>query len=148
MRSLVKRFALEGEDRLRYSPHVRRWLSSFQLLRASRACPRDNQALARSIRDLCTATRLATDPDTVRTGMARWLASSTSSARSPNASRSAKAGALMTVGRPSTSPSVRANSAFVTGSGATALSGPLTPSPAIACRMRPTSSSMWIQGSH
>jgi glycosyltransferase involved in cell wall biosynthesis len=71
MRSLVKRFALEGEDRLRYSPHVRRWLSSFQLLRASRACPRDNQALARSIRDLCTATRLATDPDTVRTGMAR-----------------------------------------------------------------------------
>ncbi len=71
MISWLKRVALEGEDRLRYSPHVRRWLSSFQLLRASRAFPRDNQALARSIRDLCTATRLAADHDAIRTGMAR-----------------------------------------------------------------------------
>ncbi len=71
MISWLKRCALEGEDRLRYSPHVRRWLSTLQMLRASRAQPRDNQALARTIRDLCTATRLAADEDSVRAGMAR-----------------------------------------------------------------------------
>jgi glycosyltransferase involved in cell wall biosynthesis len=71
MISWLRRCALEGEDRLRYSPQVRRWLSTFQLLRASRARPRDNQALARTLRDLCTATRLAADEDAVRTGMAR-----------------------------------------------------------------------------
>jgi glycosyltransferase involved in cell wall biosynthesis len=71
MISWLKRCAVEGEDRLRYSPQVRRWLSGLQLVRASRTPPRDNQTLARSIRELCTAVRLAADPETVRAGMAR-----------------------------------------------------------------------------
>jgi glycosyltransferase involved in cell wall biosynthesis len=71
MISWLTRCAVEGEDRLRYSPQVRRWLSGIQLLRAARATPQDNQARARSVRALCTAARLAADPDTVRAGMGR-----------------------------------------------------------------------------
>jgi glycosyltransferase involved in cell wall biosynthesis len=71
MISWLRRCAVEGEDRLRYSPQVRRWLSGLQLLRAGRGAAQDNQTLARRVRALCTAVRLAADPDTVRTGMAR-----------------------------------------------------------------------------
>jgi glycosyltransferase involved in cell wall biosynthesis len=71
MISWLKRCAMQGEDRLRYSPQVRHWLSELQLWRASRRAPSDNQARARSIHHLCTAVRLATDEGTVRTGMAR-----------------------------------------------------------------------------
>jgi glycosyltransferase involved in cell wall biosynthesis len=69
--SWLKRCAMEGEDRLRYSPQVRRWLSGLHLLRASRARPRDNQAIARSVHGLCAAARLAADEDAARTSMAR-----------------------------------------------------------------------------
>jgi glycosyltransferase involved in cell wall biosynthesis len=70
MISWLERCALEGEDRLRYSPQVRRWLSGLQLRRAARPLASDNQGRARTVRDLCTAVRLAVDADSVRTGMA------------------------------------------------------------------------------
>lgn len=71
MISWLKRWALEGEDRLRYSPQVRRWLSGLQLLRSSRAAPQGHQARAYAIRDLCAAVRLAPDEQAVRAVMAR-----------------------------------------------------------------------------
>ncbi|MGH7173684.1 MAG: glycosyltransferase [Gemmataceae bacterium] len=59
MISWLKRCAIEGEDRLRYSPRVRRWLSGWQWLRHAYANSTDDQARARSIRALCAAARLA-----------------------------------------------------------------------------------------
>ena len=59
MISWLKRCAMEGEDRLRYSPRVRRWLSDWAWLRHAYARPDDDQARARSIRALCAAARLA-----------------------------------------------------------------------------------------
>jgi glycosyltransferase involved in cell wall biosynthesis len=71
MISWLKRCAIEGEDRLRYSPEVRRWLSAVQFFRAGQQAPRDDQARARCIRRLCAAVRLAADDQAVRRGMAR-----------------------------------------------------------------------------
>jgi glycosyltransferase involved in cell wall biosynthesis len=59
MISWLKRCAMEGEDRLRYSPRVRRWLSGWQWLRHAYANPAGDQARARSLRALCAAARLA-----------------------------------------------------------------------------------------
>jgi len=59
MISWLKRCAIEGEDHLRYSPGVRRWLSRWQWLRHAYANPSDDQARARSLRALCAAARLA-----------------------------------------------------------------------------------------
>jgi glycosyltransferase involved in cell wall biosynthesis len=59
MISWLKRCAVEGEDHLRYSPSVRRWLSRWQWLRHAYAKPGDDQARARSLRALCAAARLA-----------------------------------------------------------------------------------------
>ena len=55
----LKRCAIEGEDRLRYSRRVRRWLSAWQWRRHALANPPDNQARAHTIRALCAAARLA-----------------------------------------------------------------------------------------
>ena len=59
-------------------------------------------------------------------GTARWPDRSSASAISPSIRRSANAGAGMKAGRWSARPSARANSAFVTGFGAVAFSGPVT----------------------
>lgn len=59
MISWLKRCAMESEDRLRYSPRVRRWLSAWQWRRHALASPSDDQARARAIRALCAAARLA-----------------------------------------------------------------------------------------
>lgn len=71
MMSWLKRQLLEGEDWLRYSPLVRNCLSTGQLLRDQLARPRDNQALARSIRSLAAAARLTAQQDTVQDSMTR-----------------------------------------------------------------------------
>ena len=104
--------------------------------------PRARPRCAALVQHDRTAPRAAAGDETrsrvssVRTGIARWLASSTSSTNSePNRIRSANSGALRTAGRPSTSPSARANSALVTGSGATELSGPDTASCDITWRI-------------
>jgi glycosyltransferase involved in cell wall biosynthesis len=59
MISWLKRCAMEGEDRLRYSPRVRRWLSDWKWLRHAYSSPSDDQARARAIHALCAAARLA-----------------------------------------------------------------------------------------
>lgn len=59
MISWLKRWAVEGEDCLRYSPRVRRWLSRWQWLSHAYTKPADDQARARSLRALCAAARLA-----------------------------------------------------------------------------------------
>jgi hypothetical protein len=69
-------------------------------------------------------------------GTARWPDSSSASAISPSISRSAKAGAGMKDGRRSAHPSERANSTFLTGSGAVAFTGPDTAAVAIVHRTR------------
>jgi glycosyltransferase involved in cell wall biosynthesis len=58
MISWLKRCAIESEDRLRYSPRVRRWLSDWKWRRHAYATPSDDQARARSIHALCAAARL------------------------------------------------------------------------------------------
>lgn len=65
MVSLLKRSVIEAEDWLRYHPVVRRVLGSYRWWRDSVTAPRDHQDLARSIRNLCSAARLTTDPATL-----------------------------------------------------------------------------------
>jgi glycosyltransferase involved in cell wall biosynthesis len=57
----VKRWVIEGEDWLRYHPAVRRGMSRCRLLGDAVARPRTTQDLARSVRGLCAAARLAAD---------------------------------------------------------------------------------------
>ncbi len=52
MISWLKRCAIEGEDRFRYSPRVRSWLSGWQRLRHAYANPSDDQERVRTIRAL------------------------------------------------------------------------------------------------
>jgi glycosyltransferase involved in cell wall biosynthesis len=66
MISWLKRCAMEGEDRLRYSPRVRRWLSGWAWLRHAYARPASDQAVARSVRALCAAARLAPPGEALR----------------------------------------------------------------------------------
>jgi glycosyltransferase involved in cell wall biosynthesis len=56
----LKRLKIEGEDWLRYNAFARGRLSDWKLLRDACSAPKDPQAVARSIRDLCTAARLTT----------------------------------------------------------------------------------------
>jgi hypothetical protein len=62
--------------------------------------------------------------------------------------RAANAGMGITVGRPRTRPSVRVNSRFVTGCGATAFTGPLSASSSTACSSVLTTSVRLIQLIH
>ena len=82
-------------------------------------------------------------------GSTRWLSNSRASARSrPSTQPAARtAGTGRTVGRCSTSPSVSASSAFVTGSGAVRLTGPERRWPS-RWTIAPTSSSRLIQLIH
>jgi glycosyltransferase involved in cell wall biosynthesis len=64
--SWLKRCAMEGEDRLRYDPRVRSWLSRWQWLRHAYTKPSDDQARARSLRALCAAARLAPPQEGLR----------------------------------------------------------------------------------
>ena len=67
MASLLKRWTLQAEDKLKYSPLVRGVVSRYQ--RWAAAPNGDQQALAASIHQLCTAARLAND-DTAREAIA------------------------------------------------------------------------------
>ena len=58
----VKRYRIDAEDRLRYSPFVRGLLSRLTSLREQVSPGTDSQALARSVARLCTAARLTDDP--------------------------------------------------------------------------------------
>lgn len=63
--AFARRWLIEAEDRLRYSPTVREVVGRFKTWRAERA-PADDQARARLIRDLCAAARLTRNPDRVQ----------------------------------------------------------------------------------
>jgi len=66
MKSFWKRTAIELEDWLRYSPAVRAAIGRWMRFRDAWRSPRDHQARARSIRDLCAAARMTFDPATLR----------------------------------------------------------------------------------
>src|SRR5881396_1524897 len=83
-----------------------------------------------------------------RAGSTRALASNSSSAIWPRRSRAATAGSGRSAGRPSTRPSVRASSRLVTGSGATAFTGPTRVSVVSAWWIARTRSSSAIQLTH
>ncbi len=57
----LKRWVIEAQDRLRYSPLVRQVLSQYRLFRDSAPPADDPQAVARSLVGLCGAARLALD---------------------------------------------------------------------------------------
>jgi glycosyltransferase involved in cell wall biosynthesis len=57
----LKRWVIETQDRLRYSPFVRHILSQYRLFRDSAPPADDPQAVARSLVGLCSAARLALD---------------------------------------------------------------------------------------
>src|ERR1700677_3626531 len=59
--SVLKRWRLEIEDYLRYSPRVRRWFCRLKAWRVRRPDPNDPQVTARAITQLCGAARLAYD---------------------------------------------------------------------------------------
>lgn len=61
-----KRWRLELEDRLRYSPRVRRGACRLKLWRIPAPTPGDTQSIARTITALCTAARFADDPEIER----------------------------------------------------------------------------------
>src|SRR4051794_29542057 len=65
MLALVKRWKLEAEDRLKYSPVVRGLVSRYRGWKAP-AVRNDQQALARSIHQLCAAARFANPGAAVR----------------------------------------------------------------------------------
>ena len=81
-----------------------------------------------------------------RTGSARWPLSSSASAISPSAMRSANAGAGSKLGRFSARPSAFENSAFVTGDGLVAFTGPRAPSAVMLHDTSLTQSSLCIHG--
>src|SRR5436309_3452791 len=83
-----------------------------------------------------------------RAGSTRALARRSSSAIWPKSRRAATAGSGRSAGRRRTRPSVRASSRLVTGSGATAFTGPARDSVANAWRIAPTRSSIAIQLTH
>lgn len=72
--SLFKRWRLEMEDWLRYSPRFRRATSRFMLLRLRSPDPHDSQAVARTIVNLCTAARFAENDELERQIQARIVA--------------------------------------------------------------------------
>src|SRR5437667_1921530 len=59
MFTLVKRWKLEAEDRLKYSPLVRGLVSRYRGWKAP-GVNGDQQALARAVHQLCAAARFAT----------------------------------------------------------------------------------------
>ena len=61
MRSRLKRWVQEAEDRLRYSPLVKNALRRYRMLRDHAPEGSDPQAVARSIARLCATARLAND---------------------------------------------------------------------------------------
>jgi len=65
VKSFWKRTAIELEDWLRYSPTVRGAIGRWMRFRDSWRSPRDAQARARSIRDLCSAARMTFHPGTL-----------------------------------------------------------------------------------
>lgn len=66
MLSQFKRLRLEMEDRLRYSPLVRRAACRLKLWRTRTPAADDTQAIARTITALCTAARFADDAELER----------------------------------------------------------------------------------
>ncbi len=60
MKSWFRRLKIDGEDWLRYNAFARNRLSGWKLLRDAWSAPNDPQAVARSVRGLCTAARLTT----------------------------------------------------------------------------------------
>src|SRR5438309_358133 len=83
-----------------------------------------------------------------RAGSTRALARRSSSAIWPKRRRAATAGSGRSAGRRRTRPSVRASSRLVTGSGATAFTGPARDSVASAWRIAPTRSAIAIPLTH
>jgi hypothetical protein len=63
---LLKRSVIEAEDWLRYHPVVRDVVGRYKWWRDSVSRPRDHQALARSINNLCAAARLTRDGPALR----------------------------------------------------------------------------------
>jgi glycosyltransferase involved in cell wall biosynthesis len=66
MTALVRRFLIETEDWLRYSPNVRDLIGCYQSWREPRTIPHDPQAIVRSIRSLCAIARLLKRPARIR----------------------------------------------------------------------------------
>jgi glycosyltransferase involved in cell wall biosynthesis len=66
MLAALRRWRIEGEDWLRYQPTVRAGLCRSLLLREALARPRDDHALANSVRRLCAAARLTGDEKLLR----------------------------------------------------------------------------------
>ncbi len=66
MTALVRRFLIEAEDRLRYSPNVRDLIGRYKACREPRAVPHDPEAIVRSIRNLCAVARLLKSPTRIR----------------------------------------------------------------------------------
>jgi glycosyltransferase involved in cell wall biosynthesis len=67
----IKRLRTECEDRLRFSPRVRGTLSRWKILRDACSAPKNDQALAHSIRRLCAAVLLAPTETATARGMER-----------------------------------------------------------------------------
>jgi glycosyltransferase involved in cell wall biosynthesis len=65
MSAFVRRFLIETEDWLRYQPNVRDLIGRYKSWREPRAVPADNQAIVRSIKNLCAAARLVKKSTTV-----------------------------------------------------------------------------------
>jgi glycosyltransferase involved in cell wall biosynthesis len=66
MMAFVRRWTIEAEDRLRYSPHVRNLIGRYKCWREPRGIPYEHQAIVRAIRDLCSIARLLQDPTRIR----------------------------------------------------------------------------------
>jgi glycosyltransferase involved in cell wall biosynthesis len=66
MTALLHRSLIELEDWLRYQPAVRDLVGRYQSWREPRAVPHDDQAIARSVKNLCGIARLLKSPTKVR----------------------------------------------------------------------------------